>query len=359
MHLRTLELFCSVAEFRSFSRAASEHALTQSAVSQALHQLEKSLGTPLLDRSRRPLDLTAAGEIYLAGVQKLLRGYQRLEQDVRSLGEKIAGRLSIGAIYSIGSTYMPTAREQFRQRHPEVQIRFEYASSESVIRMVDRGEVDFGLISYPQNTRRLRFVSWQQEPMRVICAASHRFAQEREIELSALNGCELVGFESSLKIRRVIDAFLTRHAVNVDVTMEFDNIDSIIRAVQANAGLAILPEAAVRKECADGSLRVITCKQMRLARPLGIIVRRSGKVSRAADEFISLLLGRPIEAASPAKASRNLDPNHGRDATAAGHPQDQPQPANSGGTEADAEQSAAAHASSPAPPPSRPPANAV
>ncbi len=321
MQLRTLELFCSVAEFRSFSRAASEHALTQSAVSQALHQLEKSLGTQLLDRSRRPLALTAAGEIYLAGVQKLLRGYQRLEQDVRSFGEKIAGRLSIGAIYSIGSTYMPAAREEFRKRHPDVQIRFEYASSEAVVRLVDRGEVDFGLISYPQNSRRLRFVSWQQEPMRVICASSHRFAKMGEIEFSELNGCELVGFESSLKIRRVIDAFLAQHAVNVDVTMEFDNIDSIIRAVQANAGLTILPEATVRKECADGSVQVIACKQMRLARPLGIIVRRSGKVTRAADEFISLLLGRSIESAVPPKAAHSRDPVHAHDAvSAATHP---------------------------------------
>jgi DNA-binding transcriptional LysR family regulator len=304
MQLRTLQLFCSVAEFRSFSRAASEHALTQSAVSQALHQLEKSLGTRLLDRSHRPLVLTAAGEVYLAGVQKLLRGYQRLEQDVRSLGEKVAGRLTIGAIYSIGSTYMPAAREEFRRRHPDVQIRFEYASSEAVAGLVDNGEVDFGLVSYPRNSRRLRFVTWQQEPMRVICAASHRFAKVGEIELADLEGCELVGFESSLKVRRAVDAFLARHSVNVDVTMEFDNIDSMIRAVQANGGLTILPEATVRKECADGSLCVVACKQMRLARPLGLIVRRTGKVTRAADEFISLLLGRPIESAIAQKSSR-------------------------------------------------------
>jgi DNA-binding transcriptional LysR family regulator len=308
MQLRTLELFCSVAEHRSFSRAASEHALTQSAVSQALHQLEKSLGTLLLDRSHRPLVLTPAGEIYLVGVQKLLRGYQRLEQDIRSLGANLAGRLTIGAIYSIGSTYMPAARAEFRQRFPDVQIRFEYASSETVAQMVESGEVDFGLVSYPRNSRRLRFVPWLQEPMRVICAASHRFAKAGEIDLADLDDCELVGFDSSLKIRRVVDAFLARHGVNLDVTMEFDNIDSMIRAVQANAGLTILPEATVRKECADGSLRVVACKQMRLSRPLGLIVRRTLALSRAADEFSSLLLGRSIQSALAQKPLRGRPP---------------------------------------------------
>jgi DNA-binding transcriptional LysR family regulator len=304
MQLRTLELFCSVAEFRSFSRAAIEFDVTQSAVSQAMHQLEESIGSRLLDRSRRPLELTTAGEVYLAGVQKLLRGYQRLEDNVRSLGGHVSGRLTIGAIYSIGSTYMPAAREEFRLRQPDVQVRFEYGSSETVAEMVETGEIDFGLVSYPQNTRRLRYVPWLQEPMRVICSSAHRLARGGEIDLKTLDNCELVGFESSLRVRRKIDGFLAQHNVNVDVTMEFDNIDSIIRCVQANNGVTILPEAAVRKECADGSLRVVACKQMRLTRPLGIVVRKTGKLTAAADEFASLLLGRSIDSATAAKTAR-------------------------------------------------------
>jgi DNA-binding transcriptional LysR family regulator len=308
MHLRTLELFCSVAEFRSFSRAAMEFDITQSAVSQAMHQLEESVGSRLLDRSRRPLELTAAGEVYLAGVQKLLRGYQRLEDNVRSLGGHVSGRLTIGAIYSIGSTYMPAAREEFRLRQPDVQVRFEYGSSECVAEMVETGEIDFGLVSYPQNTRRLRCIPWLQEPMRVICSSGHRFARTGEVDLKALNNCELVGFESSLRVRRKIDGFLAQHNVNVDVTMEFDNIDSIIRCVQANSGVTILPEAAVRKECADGSLRVVACKQMRLTRPLAIVVRKNGKLTAAADEFVSLLLGRSIDSVLAAKTARKPTP---------------------------------------------------
>lgn len=304
MQLRTLELFCSVAEYRSFSRAAMEHDITQSAASQAIHQLEESLGSRLLDRSRRPLELTSAGEIYLAGVQKLLRDYQRLEDKVRSQGGHVTGRLAIGAIYSIGSTYMPAAREEFRLRQPDVQIRFEYGDSESVTEMVESGEVDFGLVSYPQNTRRLRYIPWLQEPMRVICSSGHRFAGVGEVDLAALDHCELVGFESSLRVRRKIDGFLAQHDVTVDVTMEFDNIDSIIRCVQANRGVTILPEATVRKECADGSLCVVACKQMRLSRPLGILVRKNGKLTAAADEFASLLLGRSIDSALASKPSR-------------------------------------------------------
>lgn len=298
MQLRMLEMFCSVAEFQSFSRAAAEHAVTQSAVSQSVQHLEESLGTKLLDRTRRPLALTPAGEVYLAGVLKLLRGYQRLEQDVRALGGRLAGRLCVAAIYSIGSTYMPSAREEFRRRHPAVEVRFEYGSADAVNRMVESGEADFGLVSYPKNSRKLRSVNWLEEPLRVISAASHRLASVGEIDLTELDGEEFVGFDPSLKIRRVVDAFLARRGVAVDVTMEFDNIDSMIRAVQANEGLTILPESTVRKECADGALRVIACRELHLFRPLGMVIRRRGALSRAADEFTSLLLGRSIGVAS-------------------------------------------------------------
>ncbi len=290
MQIRTLELFRSVAELQSISRAAIEHSVTQSAVSQAMQQLEESLGTQLLDRSRRPLTLTVAGEVYFAGVQQLLRGYERLEQEVRSLSGQLAGRLTVGAIYSVGSTYMPAAREAFRARHPEVQLRFEYGSCESIIQMVESGEVDFGLVSYPQATRRLATIAWLQEPMRVICSSAHRFADRSELDLQELHGCELVGFEPSLFVRRQIDAFLSQQHVTVDVTMEFDNIDTIIRCVQANASLAILPEAAVQKECAAGSLRVLHCPQLQLIRPLGIVIRKAGKPTAAAHAFTKLLL---------------------------------------------------------------------
>jgi DNA-binding transcriptional LysR family regulator len=207
--------------------------------------------------------------------------------------------LNVGAIYSIGSTYMPAAKQEFRLRYPDVTLRFEYSSSEGVAKMVEDGTVDLGFVSYARSTSKIRAVPWQQEPMRVICAADHPFARYPEIELSQLDGCEIIGFDSSLKVRRAVDSFLVRNGISVDVTMEFDNIDSMIRAVVANNGISILPEATVRKETADGSLRVVACKQMKLARPLGIIIKRAGKLTRAADEFGSMLLGRAYVSGPP------------------------------------------------------------
>lgn len=302
MHFRTLELFCTIAEQRSFSKAASAHQLTQSAVSQAMQQLEESLGVQLIDRSKRPLKLTPAGKSYLRGIRGVLRSYQRLEQEVRSISKRLSGRISIGTIVSVGLSYMPEATAAFSRMHPEVDVHTEFGSNDRVFEMTTEGEVDFGLVSFPKSTKQLQSIPWQQEPMRIVCSSGHPLAAQHEVSLTQLMGIEMIGFDRELTLRQEIDQSLSRAGISVNVRMEFDNADSMIRAIQANRGIGIVPEAAVRRETADGSLRVVACREFRMTRPLGIIFRRSGHLSRAASEFGSLLLGRPIESGKRGKS---------------------------------------------------------
>jgi DNA-binding transcriptional LysR family regulator len=302
LNFRTLELFCTIAEQRSFSKAAAVHHLTQSAVSQAIQHLEESLGVRLIDRSTRPLVLTAAGKTYLRGLRGVLRSYERLEQEVRSISKQLSGQITVGTIYSVGLSYMPEATDAFARLHPEVNVKMEFGSSQRVVEMVTEGEVDFGLVSFPHSTKQIQSVHWQQEPMRIICSSKHPLASQNEVTLSQLMGIEMVGFERTLTLRQEIDRCLAEAGVSVNVRMEFDNADSMIRAIQASRGIGIVPEAAVRRETANGSLRVVACRELRMMRPLGIIFRQSGRLSGAAHEFGSLLLGRPIE---PGKRSRS------------------------------------------------------
>ena len=295
MQLRTLEIFCTVAEQRSFSKAAAAHRLTQSAVSQAMQHLEESLGVQLIDRSKRPLVLTLAGKTYLRGVRGVLRSYDRLQQEVRSISEQLSGLVTIGAVYSVGLSYLPEATEEFERLHPGVDVKVEFGSSQRVVEMTIGGEVDFGLVSFPKNTKDLQSVLWQKEPMRLVCSADHPLAKQHQVSLAELNGMEMVGFDRQLPLRHEIDQALAKAGVKVNVRMEFDNADSMIRAIQASRGIGIVPEAAVRRETATGSLRVVACRELRMTRPLGIIFRRPGHLSRAANEFGSLLLGRPLD----------------------------------------------------------------
>ncbi|MFG0254287.1 MAG: LysR family transcriptional regulator [Rhodopirellula sp. JB053] len=295
MQLRTLELFCHVADQRSFSKAAAAGGVTQSAVSQSIGHLEESLSTTLIDRSKRPLKLTEAGQIYLDGVKEIVRQYKELEERVQQHGRRLVDTVTVGAVYSVGLSYMPEAKQAFEQKHPEARIRTEFGSSQRVVEMVTSNEVDFGLVSFPRATKTLGAIAWQSEPMRLVCSAEHPLASETEIPASRLQGMDMISFDKSLVLRRAIDQCLKSAGVVVSTSMEFDNCDSIVRAIQANRGIAIVPEAAVRRETANGTLRVVACPEIQMVRPLGIIFRKRGKLSRAATEFGSLLLGREME----------------------------------------------------------------
>jgi len=300
MHLRSLELFCSIAQHRSFSRAAVAHGMTQRAASQAILHLEEEVGAQLIDRSKRPLVLTRAGRVYHDGVRRLLGDYRAVEQEVRCLGSQLAGRLTVASIYSIGLSYMPSATKAFSEMHPEVEVRIEYASPSRVLDLASSGEVDLGLVSYPRGTRTVRAVAWQKEPMRLISSPEHPFASRRDVTLSELHQLPMIGFEPELKVRRGIDQYLTKAGVRPRWTMEFDNLDSMIRAIEASQGIGILPEAAVRRETANGSLRVVACNELTLQRPLGIVRRRSRRLSPAAHEFAEMLMGKPLDPATAA-----------------------------------------------------------
>ncbi len=294
MQLRTLEIFCTIAEHRSFSRAAAVHDVTQSAVSQSVAHLEESIGVQLVDRSKRPLVLTPAGKRYWQGLRDVLRNYHRLEDEVRCTSQQLSGQITIGAIVSVGLSYMPAATEEFGRLHPEVEVKTAFGSNKRIFELTEEGEVDLGLVSYPRNTKRLQSILWQQEPMRLVCSSEHPLANQNEISSSRINGMEMIGFDRELQLRQEIDHCLSKAGVHVNVQLEFDNVDSMIRAIQANRGIGIIPEAAVRRETANGSLRVVACRELRMTRPLGIIFRRSGRLHRAANEFGSLLLGRPL-----------------------------------------------------------------
>jgi DNA-binding transcriptional LysR family regulator len=295
LQLRSLEIFCDVAKLRSFSKAADARGVTQSAASQAIQHLEESLGVQLIDRSTRPLSLTVAGENYLRGLTDILASYHRLEEEVISAGRGIRGPLHVAAIYSVGLSYMPDAMDEFGSLFPEVDVRIGYGRNETVIEDLVSGRAEIGLVSFPKSTKQIVAIPWQKEPMRLVCSANHPLARRTEADLSDLDGVEMVGFDRSLELRRMIDGELKRLGIRIDFRNEFDNIDSIVRAIQANDGAGFLPEAAIRRETAAGELRVVACRTLSMTRPLGIVFRRSGRPSPAGYEFGSLLLGRPLE----------------------------------------------------------------
>ena len=290
--MQNLRLFCDVARHRSISRAADDHGLTQSAVSQRISHIEKSLGVTLLDRSVRPVRLTEAGEAYTRGCRELLAGYERLEQKVSQL-RRLEGQVRVDAIYSAGIDLLSRIKERFELSHTGVTVPLDYKRPEAVYEEVREGRCDLGIVSYPRRWRNVAVIKLRDEPMAVVCRDGHDLSGQGPVHASQLAKWPLVTFETELPVGKHIRKYLREHGAALNVQSVFDNIDTIKSAVSVTDSISILPTRTVLREVEAGALSVVRLEPP-LDRPLGVIhARRGGNGNRtgpAAAVFINFLL---------------------------------------------------------------------
>lgn len=289
MHLRNAELFCDVVVHGSFSKAAEVRRVSQSAASQAVHALEKRLGTLLIDRSKRPFELTPAGEIYFDGCQQLLQSFEHVEEQVRSAVGKTKNRVRIAAIYSVGLAQMHEYVEQFQQLYPDVLVSLDYLHPDEVYQRVCENQADLGLVSFPKEDKELTSILWQEQPLVLVVPPNHHLADRGSCSVSEIEDEPFVAFTSELVVRQKIDRWLKKAGVHPQLIHEFDNIENIKRAVEAEAGIAILPLPTVDKEVQDQSLNVVHLEQMEWFRPIGIIQRKQKSMPDVVSKFIEIL----------------------------------------------------------------------
>ena len=290
MHLKSLKIFCDIVGRRSFSRAADDNGITQSGASQIVHQLEGRLGVKLLDRSKRPFDVTPEGKLYYDGCREFVKKLSSLEEGIRALHEKVEGNVNVASIYSVGLSYMKDFTHRFQERFPLASIQIEYHHPAEVYERIKSGEADIGLVSYPRSNRALNIIDWREEPMVMVCSPEHPLAGKSTVKLKQLDQQEMVAFSHGLAIRRELDKLFSSHGLDVPVAVAFDNIEMLKRAIEINSGISLLPEPTVLREQEAGTLNTVSISDLSLVRPLAIIHRRSGQLGRTASRFVELLL---------------------------------------------------------------------
>jgi DNA-binding transcriptional LysR family regulator len=290
MQFEALKVYCDVARHQSFSRAAEANRVSQSAVSQVVNQLEKRLGVKLVDRSCRPLQLTPEGKSYYEGCRKLVDRYLEIEDAIRKTARgALSPTVRVAAIYSVGLRDMSQYVQRFESLDPGARVEIEYLHPDRVYERVEAGTADFGLVSFPQTSRRLTSLPWREEEMVAACPPGHPFAAMGRVPVKALDGQKYVHFDRGLEIRRKVDRFLRDHGATVNGVLEFDNIENIKQAIEIGTGIALLPRPAMERELWDGTLAGVPLADARFVRPLSIVHRRSPLPGAAARRFMELL----------------------------------------------------------------------
>jgi DNA-binding transcriptional LysR family regulator len=289
VNIETLRLYCDVVRLRSFSRGAAAHGVSQSAASQSIQQLEAELDVPLLDRSRRPLEVTVDGRRFFEACRTLLQEFDKAKAELQAARQRVEGTVRVAAIYSVGLHDMSRHLQPFMATYPHAKVLLECLHPHKVVEAVHNDEADLGVLSYPTATRRLEVLPLRSEPMVLVAHPAHRLARRRSLAAGDLNGERFVAFDHDLAIRKAIDRALKAGGIKVDIVMEFDNVETIKQAIDINAGLSILPRPAVVKELGMRTVISLPLALPGLVRPIGIILRRGKRMTPAVARFVEEL----------------------------------------------------------------------
>lgn len=295
MSFANLKLFRDIAQTRSLSRAAELNHVTTSAASQHVNELEKNLGVRLLDRSTRPLSLTAEGRLYEDLCRDVLRRNDQFKAALDEHRANVEGTVRVAAIYSVGLSEMSRLEADLQEQLPHVKLEVDYLRPEKVYEAVAEDRVDIGLVSYPESTRDIAVIPWREEEMVVAMAPSHRLAGLTCIEPADLKGTDFISFDEDLPIARQIARYLRSADVTVNAAMHFDNIQTIKEAVMLGSGISLVPRRILAAELADRRISAVPLAEPGLFRPLGIIHRRRKKFHRAAQAFLDMLRETPAD----------------------------------------------------------------
>lgn len=291
MHIETFKVFCDLVDTQSFSLAAERNFITQSAVSQQVKSLEDKFDRRLLERvrGRREVRLTPAGEVFYRECKNVLNAYDELQEGMRGLIGSISGTVKVATVYSVGLHELPPKVREFMSKFPAAKIDLEYSRTTRVVRDVLSGAVELGVVAFPEPRRGLTIVPMPGDRLVLICPPDHEFAKKKQVKAKDLKGLDFVLFERDIPTRKATDRILKSHNVEIKKVAEFDNIETIKRAVEVGFGLAIVPHPSVMDEEKNKQLAVIELAEKEWVRPVGVIYRSDRSLSIAAKKFVQLL----------------------------------------------------------------------
>jgi DNA-binding transcriptional LysR family regulator len=290
MELHSLRVFLTVANEKSFSRAADKLLRTQPAISLSIQRLELALGEKLIDRSAKDLLLTDAGRIVLEYARRFENLQGDLENAMAELRDKSAGRLTIGANES-STLYLLGHIESYRRRFPRIKVQIRRSLSSRIPTELIDGDLELGILTYDPEDERLVSRIIYTDHLAFIVSPTHRLASHAEVPIAELGSETFIAHNVVSPYRAVVIREFQRHKVPLNMDLEMPTVEAIRKMVERNEGVAFLPRMCVEEELRHGLLREVRVKELEVERKIRLVYPARRALSHAAEAFLELVGG--------------------------------------------------------------------
>ncbi|QXO16234.1 MULTISPECIES: LysR substrate-binding domain-containing protein [Vibrio] len=295
--LKQLAVFDAVADFGSVSMAADKLALTQSATSMSLAQLEKMLGRPLFERQGKQMALTHWGMWLRPKAKTLLQDAQRIEMGFYDQ-HLLSGVIRLGASQTPAEHLVPDLISIIDSDFPEIRIELGVRRTQAVISGVLDYQYDLGIIEGRCDDNRIQQEVWCRDHLIVVAAAHHPYAKHSEVSLAQLEQAKWVLREPGSGTRRTFDSCVHNLMTELNVWREYEHVPVLRSLVAQGSYLSCLPYLDVEKHIESGHLVALNVPELKMERTLSFVWRADRAENPLADcirrEGLRMMKGRPL-----------------------------------------------------------------
>jgi len=287
--VRQLRAFLSLAELRSFTRAASRSHLSQPAFSALIRALEESVGAKLFDRDTRNVDLTVEGRLFEESARRLVRDFDQALLDVRDHAARRRGRVAMALLPSLAAGWLPPVLAGFRAAHPGIVLEVADVLSEACLDRVRGGSADFALAATRADTAELRTELFCTDRFHLVCRRDHPLARRRELRLRDLAAEPFVEMSRGSSVRQYLDAAV--HPLQMNGVLEVEQLATVMGMVRHGLGISVVPELTLFHFRSDD----IVTRPLQgpgLKRQIFIVRRRDRALSTAAQALYEWVMAR-------------------------------------------------------------------
>jgi DNA-binding transcriptional LysR family regulator len=270
------------------SRSRRIH-LTQAAVSVHIRQLEEEIGSPLFLRVNKKLFLTETGRALLSHAENILRAHDQAKAEIAAMGGPSRGRLHIGVASTAITVHpLPEILSEIKRKYALLDLSVIGGTSEWIIEQILSSQIDAGLVSLPVEASDVMTETLRSDKLVAAMSPDHRLARARVIAAEELAEEPLILGEKGGNTRRLIDLFFEKSGLTPQTVMELQRTEAIIKMVELNFGVTILPQEAVRKDVARSRLKAVPVRDLNLRWEFGVAYLKSDYLPQALDSFINL-----------------------------------------------------------------------
>lgn len=288
MTLRHFKIFVTVCDTMNMTAAAESLYMSQSAVSQAIAELEKYYDVRLFERLSRKLYLTQAGEKLLSYARHMLRMNMDIEKNMRELHENSTIRL--GASVTVGATVLPGIVSAYKKISPKTEIEVFEDNTEQIERRLLEDKTDIGFVEGETTSQDILSTPFMDDELVLICGKNHRFADMSVIQPQELEKEDFIIREQGSGTRKTFENVMTAHGLTWNVTWTCNNADTIKAAVIEGLGVSVISKRAVTKEVNSGELFMKVIEGIRFDRKFKIVYHKNKYLTEQMKKFIELCM---------------------------------------------------------------------